>query len=833
MYSYKVLLYIFVFLMIAHKGQSQQNRGWRPGEMEATLLLRNHHQAEVLYAQKINADMPPAIPGEARLYITPSELTKLRDEGLNIQIVIDDLNQYYAGWWDKDVPPGYYTYQQIIDIADSLAQVFPDICQKIVLGYSTGGHQLAALKISDNAAIDEPEPELMFEAGIHGDEVGGPENAIRFARDLCKGYGSNTEITALVDTREIWIWLMVNPDGRQSMSRYNDNYVDINRDGAYMWNGEGNSPAACSQIETKTMRNFGADHQFVIFTDYHSGTEYISYPWSYREDNVPDKMHIHQLASVYASTSGYNNIPYGQGFSGMYPINGSTKDFFYGSYGAVSWSIEISMSKQPAAASINGYYLKNKPAMLALVEKAGLGLQGTITDSLSGLPVPAIININNYYPCYNDPLVGDYHKYLTEGTYDVEIIASGYQTKSFEGINIPSGGTTTLNAKMVRTDDTTYARKVLGCYILNNNPSDEGFTPGAIGAVDYVNYSLGKNGWIILDMQDTIVNKPGNDIKVIETDGSNEGYRLYAADSPDGPWIELGTGVGTDEFDLGTSFSKVRFLKIKDYGAGSTTVPDAGFDLDAVANLHPAARPLFKTETPIVCAEQPVTFTDLSRGTPLTWYWEFEGGTPATSTLKSPVVTYKNAGSYSVKLTISDGYTTSKVIRPAYITVNPLPLIDLGQDTILCFDYQSVVLDAGNPGATYLWHTGDTTRILTTQCHDIDIIEYYRVEVTLPTGCKLSDSTGITCTICEGAEEPEVETISVKPNPVIDEVYVSSEHSPILRLTMTDLSGRNILSKEVRTNETSISLRDYQSGIYFLRIITDDLADHAFKILKI
>lgn len=829
----KFLLYIFILLMLPFKAQSQQNKGWRPGEMEATIFLTNPWQAEVLYKQKINADMPPVIPGDARIYIIPEEQNNLRDAGLDVQIVIDDLNSYYAGWWDRDVPPGYYTYQQIINIADSLTLAYPDICQKTILGYSTGGYQLAALKISDNAAVDEPEPELMFEAGIHGDEVGGPENAIRFARDLCKGYGTNPEITTLVDTRETWIWLMVNPDGRQSMSRYNDNNVDINRDGAYMWNGEGNSPASCSQIETKTMRDFGASNQFVIFTDYHSGTEYISYPWSYREDIAPDKQHINQLASIYASTSGYNNIPYAQGYSGMYPINGSSKDLFYGSFGSVSWSIEISMYKQPAAASINGYYLKNKPAMLAMVEKAGLGLEGIVTDSLSGLPIPAIINVNNYYPCYNDPVVGDYHKYLLGGTYNVVIIANGYATRTFEGVTIPADGTTTLNVAMVRSTDTAYARKVLGCYILNNTPADEGFTPGAIGAVDYVNYSLGKNGWVILDMEDTIVNKPGNDIRVIETDGSDEGYRLYAAENPNGPWVEIGTGVGTTEFELGTSFTKARYLKLKDYGTGSTTVPDAGFDVDAVANLHPAARPFFKAATPTICAEQPVTFTDLSLGSPLTWYWEFEGGTPTTSTVQSPVVTYKNSGTYSVKLTITDGYTTSSVIRAAYITVNPLPYVDLGQDTLLCYDYQSVVLDAGNPGATYLWHNGETTQTVTSQCHAIDITEYYRVEVTLPTGCKSIDSTGITCTICEGEKEPGLEAITVKPNPAVGEVHISAGHNSILSVALMDLSGRGILIKEVKAKETCLRLEDYQPGVYFLRIITDDLALHTIKILKI
>lgn len=830
----KSLLIGGILLLMPWLTNAQQHRGWRPGEMEATILLTNPDQSAILHQLKINADMPLSVPGIATLYLTPEENEKLNNAGLATTITIGNLGDYYAGWWDRDVPPGYYTYQQIIDIADSLAAAYPTICQKEILGYSIGGRQLAALKISDNVTSNETEPELMFEAGIHGDEVGGPENLIRFARDLCKGYGNNTQITNLINTRETWLWLMVNPDGRQSMSRYNDNNVDINRDGGYMWNGEGNSPGAWSQPETRVLRDFGTSRQFTVFTDYHSGTEYISYPWSYREDAAPDKPHMHQLASVYASTSGYSNIPYAQGYSGMYPINGSTKDYNYGSLGSVSWSMEISMQKQPPASSINNYYQKNKPAMMAMMEKSGLGLHGVVTDSISGMPVAAIVWVNNYYPCYNDPVQGDFHKYLTGGTYDVKITASGYQSVAFEAVNIPTNGTFTLNAALLREPDTSFARKVMGCYILNNNPNDEGFTPGAVGPADNLRYSLGKNGWLILDMGDTIVNRAGDDIRVIEDDGTNEGYTVYASNGVDGPWTVLGDGNGSASFDLTSSLTKARYLKIKDSGAGSTTVPDAGVDVDAVANLQPAARPLFKALATSICAGGIVQFTDMSRGTPQGWLWQFDGGSPATSTDQNPVVSYNEQGVYDVTLTIFDGFTSSRATRAGYITALTVPEVNLGSDTLLCYDYQQATLDAGNPGAQYLWNTGDTTQSITAQCTGIDVTNYYSVIVQSPNGCSNSDTIGVTCTICEGTVQPAGDAQAiVGPVPTRDYVTIRTQGPPPHRIELADVSGRLLLAISETTAATRVNLSDYESGLYFIRIMVAGQPDQIFKLLKL
>ncbi len=75
--------------------------------------------------------------------------------------------------------------------------------------------------------------------------------------------------------------------------------------------------------------------------------------------------------------------------------------------------------------------------------------------------------------------------------------------------------------------------------------------------------------------------------------------------------------------------------------------------------------------TPTTVAEGgSVNFTDESIGSPTTWAWQFQGGTPATSAVSNPTnITYPTAGVYSVTLTIGDGTDTDEEIRNGYITV--------------------------------------------------------------------------------------------------------------------------------------------------------------------
>jgi len=582
-----VLLLMFTLSALYSNSEMGKSQIWRTNEMEVRVFLQNSSQYEYIKELKIEGDFYN--DGTAIIYLIPSELEKLNNFGVEYKILKKDLNDFSANFWESqtDVPNGYYTFDEIVAIADSLVLNFPDICSKHVFGTTESGLELAALKISDNVEIDENEAEIIFDGGIHGDEIGASENVIRFARELCVEYGTNGTITDLIDSREIWLYYCVNPWGRNNMSRGNQNGVDLNRDWGYMWDGWSGSTGAYSQAETKALRKCMYDNQFVVHTTYHSGIEYISLPWSYRSSQCEDLPQIDQLAGIYSSTSTYPDLEYGQGSTGMYFINGSSKDTNYGMMGSISWSMEISYSKQPPASELQMYYQRNVPAMLAMIEYSGYGIEGVVTDSLTGEPVQAVVLVNDYIQTYSDSTAGDYHKYVLPGTYSITIIANGYENKTIDNIIVTENSSTVTDFQMnPREEYRQFAYKFASSRIPDNNASDEGDTPAVFGESDNRNYSIGKNGWVVLDMQFPIINGPGTDLRIYEGDSTPEGYTVFAGPTFDGPWTSLGTGNGTAEFDFQvTDISEAQFIKIVDDGDGIAVVDNAGFDLDAIEAL--------------------------------------------------------------------------------------------------------------------------------------------------------------------------------------------------------------------------------------------------------
>jgi len=62
-----------------------------------------------------------------------------------------------------------------------------------------------------------------------------------------------------------------------------------------------------------------------------------------------------------------------------------------------------------------------------------------------------------------------------------------------------------------------------------------------------------------------------------------------------------------------------------------------------------------------------VTFSDNSTGNPVSWKWSFPGGTPASSTLQNPVVTYPLKGNFDVQLIVSNSASTDTLEKTNYI----------------------------------------------------------------------------------------------------------------------------------------------------------------------
>ena len=73
----------------------------------------------------------------------------------------------------------------------------------------------------------------------------------------------------------------------------------------------------------------------------------------------------------------------------------------------------------------------------------------------------------------------------------------------------------------------------------------------------------------------------------------------------------------------------------------------------------------------MACADASVLFTDASYNTQTyTRAWDFEGGTPATSSTATQTVTYANPGIFNVKLTASNDQGTNAIDKNDHITIS-------------------------------------------------------------------------------------------------------------------------------------------------------------------
>ncbi len=96
-------------------------------------------------------------------------------------------------------------------------------------------------------------------------------------------------------------------------------------------------------------------------------------------------------------------------------------------------------------------------------------------------------------------------------------------------------------------------------------------------------------------------------------------------------------------------------------------VEDYGIFIQSSTPTAPVAN---FTATPTnVCVGQTVQFTSTSTGNPTTYAWSFPGGTPTTSTIANPTVTYSTIGTYNVSLTVTNSVGNNSTSQTNYITV--------------------------------------------------------------------------------------------------------------------------------------------------------------------
>jgi len=94
-------------------------------------------------------------------------------------------------------------------------------------------------------------------------------------------------------------------------------------------------------------------------------------------------------------------------------------------------------------------------------------------------------------------------------------------------------------------------------------------------------------------------------------------------------------------------------------------------DLYVPGSYPPSAA--FVSNKTKVCPGSALQFTDYSSGSPTSWNWSFPGGSPSTSTLQNPVITYNTPGNYNVTLISINSNGVDTAVYSGFITITPSP----------------------------------------------------------------------------------------------------------------------------------------------------------------
>lgn len=284
-----------------------------------------------------------------------SDLARLQGAGIRTEVTIRDLTLYYTNRTLATMG-GFHTFSEVVAALDSIHNEHPTITTaKDSIGTTIEGRTIWAMKISDNPGVDENEPEVFFNGLTHAREPIGMEICLNTMRYLTNNYGSDPQVTSLVNDRELWFVPVVNPDGyvrnqttnpsgggmwRKNRRNNGDGTfgVDLNRNYGYQWgyNNVGSSPNTSSDVyrgtapfsepETQVIRNFCNSHNFTICLNYHSYGNLFLAPWGYTTEFPEDYDLLRAIGDSAVQSNGYISQP---GW-GLYFTNGDADDWQYG-----------------------------------------------------------------------------------------------------------------------------------------------------------------------------------------------------------------------------------------------------------------------------------------------------------------------------------------------------------------------------------------------------------------------------------------------------------------------------------------------------------------------
>ncbi len=375
----KQLRLIFMFFMATTV--SSLNMIAQVEQYSKVKIYANHDQLIKLAKTGIDVTEGTLKHGESLISdYSESEIHVIKQLGIKHDILIEDVSRFYAerniglstnpddykGVCEWEVPDnfafgsmgGHCTYDEVVAHLDNMAFLFPDlITTKESIGQSIENRDLWMVKISDNPAVNETEPEVLYTAIHHAREPAGVMTILFYMYYLLENYDNDPLIQHIVGNTELYFVPVVNPDGYVYNEQISPNGggmwrknrrdngipgcegVDPNRNYGYLWgmNDIGSSPDPCdecyrgdsawSEPEIVAIRDLCELHEFAFALNYHTYGNLLLYPWGNTSDPCPENGLYHAYSTMMTEE---NNYPYGSIYNIIYPTNGDATDWMYG-----------------------------------------------------------------------------------------------------------------------------------------------------------------------------------------------------------------------------------------------------------------------------------------------------------------------------------------------------------------------------------------------------------------------------------------------------------------------------------------------------------------------
>ncbi|XP_020494965.2 carboxypeptidase D isoform X1 [Labrus bergylta] len=332
---------------------------------------------------------------------------------------------------------------------------FPSIVHLHSVGRSVENRELYVMVISDNPTVHEHgEPEFKYIANMHGNEVVGRELMLNLIEYLCHNYGTDQEVTQLVNNTRIHIMPSMNPDGYEVANegevkgyrgRNNSNNFDLNRNfpDQFVIITEPRQP------ETIAVMNWLKSIPFVLSANLHGGSLVVNYPydddkkgWSELSLSPDDKV-FQQVSRAYSQENPvmhtghpcedlYPDEYFKDGITNganWYNVPGGMQDWNYLNTNCFEVTIELGCVKYPMAKELPKYWEQNRRALLQFIHQVHIGVKGTVSDISDGEGIPnATISVEDIDHNISTARTGDYWRLLAPGTYYITASAHGYKS---------------------------------------------------------------------------------------------------------------------------------------------------------------------------------------------------------------------------------------------------------------------------------------------------------------------------------------------------------------------------------------------------------------------